>query len=172
MVSDPIHLFRRFVGSLSPRPLSAVDDRWAREQLSSGEIALWVRMPVADRKHAAGVAREVDRRLGGADRAVLAAALLHDVGKVDSGLGTFGRILATFAGLVADRARHEDWAGSGGITGRVGRYLRHDVIGARMLAEAGAAPETVTWAREHHLPPERWTLPADVAGALAAADDD
>lgn len=171
-MSGPIHLVRRFVGSLSPRPLAADDDRWVRSQLSPGEVDLWLRMPLADRKHAAGVAREVDRLLGGADRAVLAAALLHDVGKIDSGLGTAGRVLATVLGLLAGRARQEAWAGADGITGRIGRYLRHDVIGARLLAEAGAAPETVTWAREHHLPAERWTLPADIADALAAADDD
>jgi len=37
---------------------------------------------------------------------------------------------------------------------------------------AGSDPLTVTWAREHHLPADRWTVPAAVGAALKAADDD
>jgi hypothetical protein len=54
----------------------------------------------------------------------------------------------------------------------VGLYLRHPELGAEMLELAGSDPLTVTWAREHHLPRDRWTLPAPVADALKAADDD
>lgn len=115
-----------------------------------------------DRRHAVGVARAV----GSVDRAVTAAALLHDVGKVDSGLGTFGRSFVTAWSLVAGRERLARGAG------RAGRYLRHDAIGGELLAAAGSDPLTVAWAREHHLPPERWTVPADVGAALKAADDD
>lgn len=171
-MSGPVHLVRRFLGSLSPRPIAPGDERWAREQLLVAEQELWDRMPLADRKHAAGVAREVDRRLRGADRAVLAAALLHDVGKIKAGLGTGGRVAATLLGAVSDRERVPKWAEAPGVGGRIGRYLRHDAIGAELLEAAGSAPDTVTWAREHHLPPERWTLPGEVADALAAADDD
>ena len=162
-MSEPSHLARRFLGSLSPRPLAAEDDRWARAALLPGEQALWQRMARADRKHAAGVARETDRLLGGADRPVLAAALLHDVGKVESGLGTFARVGATVVGAVVGRQR---------VGGRLGRYFRHDTLGAALLEEAGADPLTVTWAREHHLPESQWTLPAQIASALAEADDD
>ena len=158
-----VHLARRFLGSLSPRPLDPADDAWVRARLLPGEEALWVQMPRSDRKHAAGVAREVDRRLGAAQRAVVAAAALHDVGKIESGFGTFARVGATVAGKVVDRDR----AG-----GRLGAYLRHDRIGADLLEAAGSDPLTVAWAREHHLPPERWTVPAHVGDALAAADDD
>ena len=158
-----VHLARRFLGSLSPRPLDPADDAWVRARLLPGEELLWSRMPRADRKHAAGVAREVDRCLGGADRPVVAAAALHDVGKIESGFGTLARVGATLAGKVIDRER----AG-----GRLGAYLRHDRIGADLLENAGADPLTVAWAREHHLPPDRWTVPAEVGTALAAADDD
>ena len=55
-----------------------------------------------DRRHAAGVARAVQRALGHeASRPVLAAALLHDVGKVESGLRTYGRVVATLSAKVA-----------------------------------------------------------------------
>lgn len=170
-MSGPVHLARRFFGSLSPRPLAPADDEWVAETLGSGERGLWDRMPRADRKHAAGVAREVATMLDGPSRPVLAAALLHDVGKIESGLGTFGRVLATLVGEVFGRDRAAAWSG-GVLRGRIGSYLRHDRVGAALLEEAGADPLTVTWAREHHLPSDRWTLDPTVAGALASADDD
>lgn len=168
-MSGPVHLVRRFVGSWSPRPLDPSDVAWVRDVLSPAEHALWERMPLADRKHAAGVARVVDASLDEPDAPVLAAALLHDVGKVDAGLGTMGRVVATVVALVAGRERATTWRGG---RGRIARYLRHDEIGAALLADAGSDPLTVTWAREHHLSPSRWSLTADVADALAAADDD
>lgn len=120
-----------------------------------------------DRRHAVGVARLVVASLDSrATRAVVAAALLHDVGKVDSGLGTFARVGATVWSGVRGRAR----AAAG--DGRVARYLRHDAIGARLLGEAGADPLTVAWAGEHHLSAERWTVERRIADVLKACDDD
>jgi hypothetical protein len=166
-VAGLVHLARRFAGSLSPRPLDPVDDDWARRHLLPGEVALWQRMTRADRKHAAGVARVVDERLGpGTSRPVLAAALLHDVGKVESGLGTFGRVAATVAG----RRRAASW--TGGVRGRIGAYLRHDELGARLLEQAGSDPVTVAWARDHHRREADWQVPVLVGRTLRDADDD
>jgi len=162
-----LHLVRRFVGSLWPGGPSADDSAWARSQLVAGEVALWERMSGPDRRHAVGVARRTAASLGDTvTRPVVAAALLHDVGKVDAGLGTFRRSAVTAAALVAGRERLSRG------DGRVGRYLRHDAIGAALLGAAGSDELTVTWAREHHLPSDRWTLPTPVATALKDADDD
>jgi hypothetical protein len=134
------------------------------EQLETRELALWDRLSGPDRRHAIGVARGTVATLGPeTPKAVIAAALLHDVGKLDSGLRTPARVVATVAGMVAGRER---------IGGRLGRYLRHDAIGAELLAAAGSDPMTVTWAREHHLAPAGWTVTPRVANALKAADDD
>jgi hypothetical protein len=168
-----LHLAKRFFGSLRPGGPAASEEGWARSHLSDGEQRLWARLSGADRRHAAGVARRVEAALGErATRPVLAAALLHDVGKLDSGLGTYGRVVATVSAAVAGRETAADWSRSRGFTRKVGLYLRHPELGGDMLALAGSDPLTVTWAREHHLPPGRWTLPADLAGALKAADDD
>ena len=172
-MAGSVHLVRRFFGSLSPRGPPREDETWVQETLLPGERELWARMSRADRRHAAGVARQVERFLGpGATRPVLAAALLHDVGKVASGLGTYGRVVATLAGAAAGRETAQVWSKSKGITRRVGLYLRHAELGAEMLEVAGSDPLTVVWAREHHLPPDRWTLPTRLATALKAADDD
>jgi predicted HD phosphohydrolase len=130
-------------------------------------------MSRVDRRHAAGVARDVERSLGhAAERPVMAAALLHDVGKIESGLGTFGRVIATLAGKAAGRDMARDWQRGTGFTRRVGLYLRHDTLGADLLAMAGSDPLTVAWAREHHRHPADWTLDPHLAEALKTADDD
>ena len=130
-------------------------------------------MSAPDRRHAIVVARRVDAALGPATSGpVLAGALLHDVGKIESGFGPVRRAGATVAGMVRghDAARH--WSRREGQVGRIGRYLCHDEIGAELLVTAGSDAVTVAWAREHHLPPERWTVDAEVGAALKAADDD
>lgn len=162
-----LHLARRFAGSLSPRPPAPADDAWAESHLGEGERVIWRRLSNPDRRHAIGVARTVADLLGAdATPPVVAAALLHDSGKIVSGYGTFARVGATVWSGVRGRER----ASAG--DSRLAQYLRHDVIGADALAAAGADPLTVAWAREHHLPPERWTVDARLAGALKAADDD
>lgn len=167
------HLTRRFFGSLRPGGPTRTDDEWVRSQLIAGEVGLWQRMSGPDRRHAAATAREVDETLGPlATRPVLAAALLHDVGKTASGLRTYGRVVATLAAAVAGRDTAEAWSTQRGFTRRVGLYLRHPEIGADLLAMAGSDPLTIAWAREHHLPADRWTLAPDVATALKAADND
>lgn len=166
-MSSAGHLVRRFLGSLKPGGPPPADEAWARDVLLAGERPLWARMSGPDRRHAVGVARRTEAALGAkATRPVVAAALLHDVGKVEAGLGTFARVGATLLGAALGRERLSH------RPGRVGRYLRHDVLGADLLAAAGSDPLTRAWAREHHLPPARWTVDAEVGAALKAADDD
>jgi hypothetical protein len=130
-------------------------------------------MSSPDRRHAVVVARRVDAALGPAtSRPVLAAALLHDVGKVESGFGPVRRAAATVAGMVGGQEAARRWTRREGMVGRVGRYLCHDEIGAELLVAAGSDTLTIAWAREHHLPPERWTIGAEVGAVLKAADDD
>ena len=167
-----LHLVRRFFGSLRPGGPGAADEAWARSFLVDGEARLWARLSGADRRHVVGVARRVVAALADRERPVVAAALLHDVGKLDSGLGTYGRVVATLSAAVAGRSSAEQWSRSRGFTRRVGLYLRHPELGGDMLALAGSDPLTVAWAREHHSPPTSWSVPAAVGQALKDADDD
>jgi len=158
------HLAKRFVTSLWPFGPPAADDAWATHYLNDGETQLWRRMPGFDRRHAVGVARRVCAALGSdASRPVVAAALLHDVGKIESGFGVWRRVLATVWTAVRGRER---------VTGRTALYVDHPAIGARLLRAASADPLTASWAEEHHLPSARWTVPAEVAAVLKASDDD
>jgi hypothetical protein len=158
------HLVTRFFTSLWPAGPPAADDAWATHHLNAGETLLWRRMPGFDRRHAVGVARRVSAALGDdATRPVLAAALLHDVGKIESGFGVWRRVFATVWSGVRGRER---------VTGRIKTYVDHPSLGAALLHDANADPLTISWAAEHHLPRQRWTLEPEIAEALKAADDD
>lgn len=172
-MGSPGHLVTRFFGSLRPGGPSSADSAWVHDQLLPAERDLWVRMSGPDRRHAADVGRRVERALGHeADRSILAAALLHDVGKVESGLRTYGRVVATLSATIAGPEAATTWRRQRGIARRVGLYLQHDQIGADLLALAGSAPLTVAWAREHHRPEAEWTVPRPIGDVLKAADDD
>ena len=149
---------RRFVGSLSRRPPAPTDEAWAEAQLLASEIRLWRRMSDPDRRHAVTVARRVGQQFG-ADRAVMAGALLHDCGKVEAGLGTWARVGATIVIAVVGRER----VGRG--DDRIARYARHEPIGADLLRRAGSDPVTVA------LVGGTPDAPADALAALRAADD-
>ncbi len=126
-----------------------------------------------DRRHAAGVARQVAADLGDtATPDVLTAALLHDVGKTVAGLRTYGRVVATLSAGLAGREMAAAWSETRGFTRRVGQYLEHPRLGGDLLAMADAPPLAVAWAREHHLPEDDWTVPLAIGRALKAADDD
>ena len=167
------HLARRFFGSLRPGGPKKPDEEWARSQLLPAEVALWARISKPDRRHAVGVARRVERALGHeATRPVLAAALLHDVGKIESGLRTYGRVVATLCGMIVSRDQAKVWMRSRGFTRKVGLYLQHPELGGDLLGMAGSDPLTETWTREHHKPEEQWSIDPVVAHVLKDCDDD
>jgi hypothetical protein len=141
-----VHLAKRYVRSLSKAPPSAEDEAWAMTWMTAAEAHLWSRMPVQDRRHSIEVARRFQELRPEATREEMAGALLHDVGKLQSGLRTSGRVLATIVGPRTDRFRE---------------YHDHEAIGADLAAAANAAPETVALIRGD----------GPAAADLAAADD-
>jgi hypothetical protein len=146
---------------------------WVVAALSEAEAALWRRMYGPDRRHSVQVARDVERRLGHeATRPVLAAALLHDVGKLDAGLRTFGRVVATLTIGLAGREEVLRWTRSRGLHRRIALYAQHPELGAQRLTLAGSDPLTVAWTREHHSPRDEWTVAIPVADVLDACDND
>jgi len=174
------HLAGRFFKALLPGGPAPTDESWAVDHLLNGEQLLWRRMSGPDRRHAVGVARDTIRLLAPqeAPRDVVAAALLHDVGKVESSFGTFARVGITFAAMAVGRTRLLRWTGDPpedrepSRRTRVGLYLTHDRLGAGLLEAAGSHPLTVSWAAEHHLAPELWSVDTVTGAALKAADGD
>lgn len=140
------HLARRWATSLSSRPPADADLTWVDDHLAGELRTLWRRLDVADQRHSIVVARRFVERRPTATPEEIAGALLHDIGKIDSGLGTTERVLATIVG-----PRTERWR----------RYHDHERIGAELAAAAGATPATIELIRGH----------GPAAAALRAADD-
>jgi hypothetical protein len=123
------------------------------------------------------VARRLQEELAGTEYADdprwSAAALLHDVGKLDAGLGVVGRSAATVMGAVAGPARIDRWAQTSGFRRRAAWYLHHDDRGADRIRAAGGRDQAARWASAHHHR-SRWPasgVPITVAEALEAADN-
>lgn len=172
-MSDWGHLAKRFLGSLRPGGPNAADRAWVAGVLGERELALWNRMYGPDRRHSVQVARDVERRLGHqATAPVLAAALLHDVGKIDSRLRTYGRVVATLTVKIVGLDDVVAWRRARGIHRRIALYALHPQLGAELLSMAGSDPLTIAWAREHHDPRDTWTVPLELADVLDACDND
>ena len=114
--------------------------------LLPAEWAMWERLGPADQRHTIEVARRFGAARPDASRAEMAGALLHDIGKIECGLGTVGRVVATIVGPRTARFR---------------QYHDHEAIGARWCTEAGSDPLTVALVRGE----------GPAAAALCAADD-
>jgi hypothetical protein len=171
------HLTRRFFGSLAPRRVGTADLSWVRTALTPPEDALWSRLSRADQRHALGVARRVQATLRSSpyadDDRWIAAALLHDVGKLESGLGTLGRVGATLVRATVGSTRVSTWSDHNGTRSRIASYARHPELGADRIEDTGGRPEVATWARIHHQADVvTSTVPPLVVEALRAADDD
>ncbi len=128
LLTQPHHLALRFVTSLSGRPPDVGEEVWAESHLLAGEVGLWRRMSNQDRRHSAKVARRFVAARPDAGRAEIAGALLHDVGKIECGLGTWGRVVASVVGGRTDRFR---------------RYHDHEHLGSLLAQAAGSDPATV-----------------------------
>jgi len=157
------HLVARFRWSLSSAPPEAADEQWLVDLLTPAQAHLYRAMSPQDRRHAVDCGRRVQDL--GPD--VIAASALHDVGKTESGLGTFGRVAATLLAPIAQ-------VDQPGFLGQAARYKQHPERGAAALGAAGSAELVVAWAAEHHRPEADWSPVIDpaIGRRLAAADDD
>ena len=147
MIRKVRHLVARFFEM--GRPVESIDDddRYAAERLAPAELELWRRMDARDRRHSVAVTRRFLVACPDATRAETAAALLHDVGKVATDLGRFGRAIATVAPLTRTMIIYRD----------------HERLGGRMLAELGADRRTIELVDG--------TCDDEIARALRGADD-
>jgi len=170
------HLVGRFFSSLSPASVSADDTSWVTSVLQPEELELWSHLSLADRRESVGVARRTQAALAGTEYAGdsrwLAAALLHDVGKLDARFGPVRRAVATVAAAVLGPRVVEGWVDKSGFIRRCALYVFHDQLGADRVKIAGGRKEAVLWAEAHHRPAiwDATGIPTDVIVALAEAD--
>lgn len=171
-------LLRRTLVAAGRERSSAADRDWVESILTGPELDLWIRQSAFDQDHVLQVARRVERRLAATvhagDARWLGAALMHDVGKVEARLSMLGRAAATIAGRIVSRETARRWAsGAPGFRRRIGAYLTHGEIGARMIRRAGGRGEAAAWSEAHQdlrLAPSGLGFPADVVEALSESD--
>ncbi len=153
------------------------DRTWVRSVLTPAELDLWTRQSAYDQSHAVRVARRAQRRLAltvyADDGLWLGAALMRDVGKLESDLSLRERAIATLASKAVGLATARRWACSTtGLKRRIGVYLIHGEVGARMIRAAGGREEIAAWTEVHqgYTGVARLGIPPIVVEALLEAD--
>ncbi len=126
-MTNSFHLAKRFFGALGRAPIGESQIELVQTTLLDSEFALWSAMKSIDRKHSIKVMSRFRQIYPQATAAQVRASLLHDVGKLESNLGVFARVLAT---IVGERGS------------RFAKYHAHEKIGAQMLRQAGSDEET------------------------------
>lgn len=171
MIRSARHRVGQFVGAMSAR-LRPPESGAATAVLPPELFTLFLRMPPEDRRHGLDALHRLKAE-GRSEPLLLQAALLHDVGKAESGILVLHRIARV---LLAKRARPL-WRGlSGAPTGWRRPFwvlAHHAERGAVWVESLGAPPELVALIlyHEEELPPAwRETALADWHGALAAVD--
>jgi hypothetical protein len=133
--------------------------------LNPAEVALFRRFNPGDRQHSYQVMRSL-RAAGDDEPALLAAALLHDVGKTRVPVQLWERVLGTL-GDVFFPQKVKLW-GSNSIEGwrrPFGVRVHHAEWGAEMASEAGSQPLAVRLIG-HHQDKELDLLDAELARLL------
>lgn len=141
------------------------------EYLTPSQAELFQRMPRCDQRHGLDVFHAL-RKEQYHDHNLLAAALLHDVGKSEGGLRLWHRVLivlirALWTRLLDRLARDEP---------RSWRYpffvhQRHPELGAELAQAAGSSPITVELIRRHQRPPASNPLRTHQDKLLAALQE-
>lgn len=139
---------RQFYSALGAKP-SAAHIAAAAEALSPPQLLLFQSLSGADQVHALRVFEHLRQR-GNDDPTVLAAALLHDVGKARCHLSPFERALAVVIGRLAPgllarwgRGEPRGWRRPFAVA------LQHPEWGAEMLREIGGSPQLIALVRRH-----------------------
>ncbi len=142
---------RQFFRALTA-PLAEMDTQGVEGALTPAQQALFRRMSPADRQHGLEVYRTLAGR-GDVPADLLAAALLHDVGKAALAPSIWLRVMVVLLERFAPRLLERLSEGEPkGWRRPFAVYRQHAGIGAEWAAEAGCSPLTVALIRHHHGP--------------------
>jgi len=149
VIERAVYRVRQFFHALAA-PMTREDEQEARQALTPAACALFLRQAPADRRHGLAVYRALVAQ-GARSPDLLAAALLHDVGKSGAPLLLGVRVAAVLVERFAPRL----WERLGREEARGWRrplvaYRRHAETGAEWAAQAGCSELTAALIRRHH----------------------
>lgn len=169
---DVVYRLGQFWRMLTADPLPAGAWREIESILTPAQATLFRQFATKDRQHSYRVMRTL-REAGHTDPDLLAAALLHDVGKARHYIHLRERVLIVLAEVFLP-GRVEAW-GQGQPEGWQRPFViraQHPAWGAEMAAEAGSSPTTVALIRHHQdKPPATGTPAGALLPLLQWADD-
>jgi HD domain len=142
--------------------------------LTSAQLMLFRRMQPSEQVHAYQIFKRLDTS-GQTNPDLLAAALLHDVGKILHPLSIFDRVTVVFGKRFFRTAAQRRAEGRPrGLRLPFVVAARHAEWGADLATQAGATSRTVELVRHHHdLRPPGLGIQTDrLLAALQAADDE
>ena len=150
---DLPYRLRQFRALLVARPLDAARWREIEALLSPAELALFRRFSPGDRQHSYRVMRAL-REAGHDDERLLAAALLHDVGKTRLRLHLWERISGALVETFAP-SLGAHWGAGPARSWRRPFVIRaqHAEWGAEMAEAAGSDLATAALIRHHQQKP-------------------
>lgn len=147
---------RQFFGALTART-DEQTEQTLTSVLTPAQQRLFRRMPTSDQRHSLNVCRTL-RQAGHTEctpegKALLAAALLHDVGKAQGRIWLWQRVVIVLLERWAPRVL--DWLSSGKPQRwRQGFVVhrQHPEVSAQWAEQTGCSPLTVTLIRGHQEP--------------------
>ncbi|MBI5566888.1 MAG: hypothetical protein HY870_18465 [Chloroflexi bacterium] len=165
-----MYRLRQFIGGLTAR-VSEADRREADEVLPRDARAWFRSLPRDAQWHGLNVMRDL-QRAGYDQPEVLAAALLHDAGKIEAAHGPLVRALMVLArkfapDWLARRARL-DWRSARGLNRVAAVAAQHPQIAAERAAQCGCDPITIDLIRRHQ---DKAATQDDWLRALQQVDD-
>jgi len=139
-------------------PLSADDWAEVRRWLPTSALPLFQTMSDADQQHSLRVCRELQAR-GCSEVDMLAAALLHDVGKAKGRVPFWTRPVIVLGKLCAPRLLSRIAVSPYAHDGKLPRWRYalsyawwHAEVGANLATAAGLSEQAVLYIRTHHQP--------------------
>jgi hypothetical protein len=156
----------QFLRSVFPR-ISPSESGLVHQVLSPELTGLFFQMNKADQLHSLHVLQAL-RRNGQDDPDLLAAALLHDIGKIHAPLNPLQRAIVVLANLVAPdlvnkMGRDENL---GGFWKPFITAVQHPHWGAELIEQHGGSQRLTDLVRHHQEPPGS-AIPDDVKPLLA-----
>jgi hypothetical protein len=164
MLARARHRARQFFGALRPR-VAPEQRAEAYRYLNGPQRVVFESMMLRDQQHGIDVYRRVLTAAAPDDQALFAAALLHDCGK--GRVALWQRVAYVLLGAVAPSLRARIASEQGAAWRQAfWRLLHHPRLGAEMVAQTSADPDTIRMIREQDAdaPDQRLAL-------LQAADD-